>query len=270
MKKKYLEGTGWHYVGNHHAYHYRQENNLYALVEFHEVIGRVPVDYDNSGKILVEKGSLGLMKITNDKFSSSVVYDKHHVIQEWYFDMIVSRGYDIKPFMLDAYLDVAVSPDRQATLLDDDELEDAYDKDLISRADKITAYETGSYIMNHLIHDDKYMIHDFNQLKDDMIKEKDYYLKLAYNIENNKELKYYSINIASGLSTDENYLVAVDSFDRLINAEDLLVLFISHNGEHHDVYNYFDHNVCFKKVEGQVKTYYYPIEKMCWIIKVLL
>lgn len=267
MKKKYLEGTGWSYIGKHHAYHYKEGKNLYALVEFHDVVGHVPVDYDESGKRLLENGSIGIMKINNNKFSSSVVYDRKHQIQEWYFDMIVSRGYDVKPFIFDAYLDVAVSPDRKARLLDEDELEEAYEKDFISRSDRITAYETGSYIMNHLIHDDQYMIHDFNNLKAAMLEKKNDLLEVSKEFLTIDSAHHIHLQVDDRLSFEDNCLHAFQTFDCIIENKDVLYLIVNDANDHHDVYSYFEHDACFKSVDEDtdknvwLKSYYYPIDK---------
>ncbi len=271
MKKKYLEGTDWSYVSLYEAYHYKTSEGLFSLVEFVEVPFHIPVDYDESNKSLLDDMSKGVMFIPNNDYSASVVYNKNLIIQEWYFDMIDSCGYHRKPFMMDLYLDVAVSPEGHVALLDEDELIEAYDKGLITKLHVDKAYKTSDYIINELTKDDQFMTSFFNDLLQKMLEEKNaikglikYDLKqpLFYNYSNSLRFEI----AVSDLKPSDYILKVLTLFNTIFSKDDDIMMIINCY-EDHDLYDCMDHNHCLKLIkenlyedDGLSTQYIYPLK----------
>ena len=76
-----------------------------------------------------------------------MIDDKDNIV-EWYFDIARELGNeDGIPYEDDLYLDVVIVPDGRIHLLDEDELEDAYNKKEVNKKDYDMAYKTANMIM---------------------------------------------------------------------------------------------------------------------------
>ena len=65
----------------------------------------------------------------SSKVKLTAIYDENNSIIEWYFDIARKIGKDNElPYEDDLYLDVVVTPNGEAMLLDEDELKEAYNK----------------------------------------------------------------------------------------------------------------------------------------------
>lgn len=78
---------------------------------------------------------------------TAMIDDKDNIV-EWYFDIARELGNeDGIPYEDDLYLDVVIVPDGRIHLLDEDELEDAYNKKEVNKKDYDMAYKTANMIM---------------------------------------------------------------------------------------------------------------------------
>ena len=95
----------------------------------------------------------------NEKWSVVTIYNDNGDIIEWYFDINKINTIDDegKPYRIDLYLDVALMPNGNITILDEDELQDAFDAGFVSRQEFDMAYETLKELLDSGIVDVDYM-----------------------------------------------------------------------------------------------------------------
>ena len=90
------------------------------------------------------------LKRAKDAMKINYFDDKDNII-EWYFDISRSLGIeDGVPYQDDLYLDVVVVPDGRIHILDEDELEEAYNKREISKDEYDMAFSVANMIINGL------------------------------------------------------------------------------------------------------------------------
>lgn len=96
----------------------------------------------------------------NAKIKLTAIYNENNEIVEWYFDIAKKIGKENGiPYEDDLYLDVVVTPEGKIILLDENELEAAFNRLEINKADFDMAYEES----NKLI---KILKNNINKLKD--------------------------------------------------------------------------------------------------------
>lgn len=77
------------------------------------------------------------------KYALTIIFDDNGVLIEWYFDIAKSVGMENGiPYEDDLYLDMAIMPDGEIIVLDEDELLAARDEGLITQGDVEDAYNT--------------------------------------------------------------------------------------------------------------------------------
>ncbi len=107
-----------------------------------EFVGTRP---DGSKTLLIAK-NYKLMTIfpKKENYCITVMYDKNWNILQWYFDInrYVCKYDDGIPYSEDLYLDVVVLPNGEFYSLDENELEEALSKKLISKDEFDMAYKT--------------------------------------------------------------------------------------------------------------------------------
>ena len=81
----------------------------------------------------------------------TAIYDENSEIVEWYFDIAREIGKDDGiPYEDDLYLDVLVTSNGEITLLDEDELKEAYSKREMTKEEYKNAYKQSEQLMNKL------------------------------------------------------------------------------------------------------------------------
>lgn len=86
-----------------------------------------------------------------ENYCITAIFDDKDNIIEWYFDISRSLGIeDGVPYQDDLYLDVVVVPDGRIHILDEDELEEAYNKREISQDEYDMAFSVANMIINGL------------------------------------------------------------------------------------------------------------------------
>jgi predicted RNA-binding protein associated with RNAse of E/G family len=95
----------------------------------------------------------------NENWMLWAIYDNNGKIIEWYFDITKKNTVDDEgnPYCDDLYLDIALMPDGQIIILDEDELNNAYKKNLINKNEYDMAHRTKNRLINEKIVDVKYM-----------------------------------------------------------------------------------------------------------------
>lgn len=149
MKKRYLDGShmdpNWLIKYSSNVKQIKGESSAYiALIHMDEVSFTFPVDYDDSGKCLIDSGYKCFVYMPmEDNWCLSLFMNAQYDIIEWYFDMTKENGIEEdKPYFIDLYLDIAVSPKGIVRVLDEDELMAAHGEGLISAMDVTLANRT--------------------------------------------------------------------------------------------------------------------------------
>ncbi len=81
----------------------------------------------------------------------TTIYNEKNEIVEWYFDMARKIGKENGvPYEDDLYLDVVLKPNGEIVLLDEDELQDAFERMEMTKQEFDEAYETAKDLMKRL------------------------------------------------------------------------------------------------------------------------
>ncbi len=87
----------------------------------------------------------------NSKVCLTTIYDEKNRIVEWYFDIAKKIGKENGMlYEDDLYLDVVVQPNGETILLDEDDLQEALEKQEISKEEFEQAYEIAKDLLNKL------------------------------------------------------------------------------------------------------------------------
>ena len=97
----------------------------------------------------------------NETYALTALYDDKNELIEFYFDMTKENGIvDGKPYIVDIYLDLVITPENIQIILDEDELKEALNQNILGKEEFDLAYKT----LNRL--QDKYSTQeDVNDLK---------------------------------------------------------------------------------------------------------
>lgn len=87
----------------------------------------------------------------NSKIKLTAIYDENSQIVEWYFDIArkIGKENDV-PYEDDLYLDVVVTPTGEIILLDEDELQGAYNRLEVNKEEYDMAYNEANQLMKKL------------------------------------------------------------------------------------------------------------------------
>lgn len=84
----------------------------------------------------------------NENYCITAIYDKKDQIVEWYIDVADKIGTENGvPYEDDLYLDVVIVPNGKIILLDEDELEEAYQNNFITKEQYDLSYKMANEIM---------------------------------------------------------------------------------------------------------------------------
>lgn len=87
----------------------------------------------------------------SSKVCLTAIYDDRNQIVEWYFDIARKIGKeDGMPYEDDMYLDVLVKSNGEIILLDKDELQEAFEKDMITKEEYDEAYGVANDLIKRL------------------------------------------------------------------------------------------------------------------------
>lgn len=79
----------------------------------------------------------------NETYAITALYDDKNELVEFYFDMTKENGvFNGKPYIVDIYLDLVITPENEKIVLDEDELQDALDQNILGKEEFDLAYKT--------------------------------------------------------------------------------------------------------------------------------
>jgi len=95
----------------------------------------------------------------NENWALCAMYDNHGNIIEWYFDITRKNAVDEEgsPYCDDLYLDLVVMPDGRILIFDEDELQDAYESDMITADEFHMAHRVKDELIERKIADANYL-----------------------------------------------------------------------------------------------------------------
>lgn len=164
MKRKYLDGSNWTWLDDY-TYDYQYIEGKWkgyiSFVQMGTVKKRLMAHYGDREVCLCDDGYKGVIFLPdNETWCATAIYNPESDIVEWYFDMTKKNGVDETglPYFEDLYLDIAVAPDFTTRILDEDELEEALEKGIITAEDYDLAYKTCQYVLNEIIPDKHFMV----------------------------------------------------------------------------------------------------------------
>lgn len=169
MKQKYITGKGWSWLESYSSKYIHVDEEVcgyVALTRANRVKYRLTVDYNDSDEILIDDGYESVIFLPdNENWCVSAIYNSEGEILEWYFDMTKLNTTDKhgNPYYLDLYLDIAVSPDYEITILDEDELKEALLSEDITRDDYNMAHSTCNKLIKELIPNKNFMTSFFQK-----------------------------------------------------------------------------------------------------------
>ncbi len=117
--------------------------------QFKDVINKIIIP---NGKCIMDTGYKWLEFYDyNSKVKLTAMYDENSQIIEWYFDIArrIGKENDI-PYEDDLYLDVVVNPIGEIILLDEDELQVAYDRLEVNKEEYDMAYKQANQLIKKL------------------------------------------------------------------------------------------------------------------------
>jgi len=136
---------------------YIDEKNIKGHVSFIKIFEvHKPLIVGELGKeiCLIDNGYSEIKYLPDNKFwRLCAMYDNQDRIIEWYFDINKINSIDIegRPYCDDLYLDIVLMPDGKITILDEDELKQAYDEGIITKYDYNFAYKIKEELINENI-----------------------------------------------------------------------------------------------------------------------
>lgn len=116
---------------------------------FKEIINKITIP---DGKCILDNGYKWIEFYDyNSKIKLTAIYDENSQIVEWYFDIArkIGKENDV-PYEDDLYLDVVVTPTGEIILLDEDELQGAYNRLEVNKEEYDMAYNEANQLMKKL------------------------------------------------------------------------------------------------------------------------
>ena len=122
-----------------------------ALITFLPGCRELHVNTDGITHCLAGAGYKWLMYLPlHENWCITVFYDPDGKLLEWYFDISKGNFYDENnmPCIDDIFLDLVIMPDGKVITIDADELQEAFDKNEITKDDYEHAYKVRDGIIN--------------------------------------------------------------------------------------------------------------------------
>ena len=167
MKKKFADDPGWFQI---HEKRYTQmylEEGAFmghvSLLALDKVEEPVCIEYGDSHLCIANDDYKWFMYFpVHRKYAVTASIDNHDNVVQWYIDIIKDMGFTETgiPYIEDLYLDIVYLPDGRIYVLDETELEEAYEKAAVSASDYVTAKGTAAELVNQLQERNHYLIAD--------------------------------------------------------------------------------------------------------------
>lgn len=114
-----------------------------GFITFSEVKEPFVIEYPNRKVCLIDNGYQWLQVAPKEQnWWLTVLFDEKGMVLESYFDITKSNEFldEFNPTFLDMFLDVVLIPNQDPILLDEDELEEAFQQELITKEEYDLAF----------------------------------------------------------------------------------------------------------------------------------
>ena len=156
VKKRYLHRNDWtRIIQRDYSILYINENDFkgfIALIKMNEVTIPLITECLNKKICIADNHYSWLQQLPLDKnFAITTMFDENGEIIQWYIDITYENGVENgEPYMVDLFLDIVVLPTGEIIEKDKDELEEALQKDWITKAQYELAYETFHHVLSQI------------------------------------------------------------------------------------------------------------------------
>lgn len=160
MKRCRLSYDEWKCIVSKELFGKRIESDVLkgyvGLIEIHEVSEPQIWKFNGEDIVVCDKGIKWVSVLPEDDWYciTAMLNEKEEIIL-WYIDMIAGQGVDGDgvPYFDDLYLDLVVYPDGTVIVDDRDELEEAFEKNIITQVQYRLALETCDKLREGLLKD---------------------------------------------------------------------------------------------------------------------
>jgi len=159
-KRKYIGRPYKDYVKTYESKIVKAENGYVAYLKVIEANRPFMVGAKGAEICISDDGYSSLEYLPdNENWCVFAVYDPEGKIVEWYFDITRENGVDEEgnPYLDDLYLDIVLTPDGKILILDEDELQHAYEDGLVSEDEFKMAYQVKDKLIDNKIVSVAYM-----------------------------------------------------------------------------------------------------------------
>ncbi|SFC14435.1 hypothetical protein SAMN04488168_102175 [Bacillus sp. 491mf] len=157
MKRKYGDGSSWRRL-TEKTYSVKDvQDGMLGILHIKQVKEPSYKEYSNRSICIANNGYTWVQYFINGKnFAITAMLDEKKELVQYYID--VAKAYKIDerglPYFDDLYLDVVLLPSGDTYVLDEDELEEAYTEDDISKEEYDLAWNTAEWIMKKIEEED--------------------------------------------------------------------------------------------------------------------
>jgi uncharacterized protein len=147
LKRKYGDRANWKRIEKRkYAQTYlnnNEFNGFITLLNTIKVKEPLATQYEDKELCIADNGYMWLQQFPLEKnHSVTTMFDADGNVVQWYIDICLENGVENGvPWMDDLYLDVVVIPSGEVIILDEDELEDALTRGLISKNEYDLAWD---------------------------------------------------------------------------------------------------------------------------------
>jgi len=155
VKRKYSDRANWRRVTDKkfqvRTVHEPDFHGYVVLYQIRQVRDPLWKEYEGKRYCVADAGYEWLQHFPKGAhYVMTTMYDDKGQVVQWYIDICKVQGLTDRgvPWFDDLYLDVVILPGGQLYLLDEEELEDAYKRGLISKEDFDMAWAEATKIMD--------------------------------------------------------------------------------------------------------------------------
>lgn len=174
MFRRYGDRSDWkRIIKREYAQSYvetKEFTGYITLLNLIEVTGPLWVQYGEKTICIVDNNYMWLQHFPVGKnYSVTTMFDSNGEIVQWYIDICYEVGMeDNVPWMDDLFLDIVVLPSGETFLLDEDELEDAFENgDIDQKMYDLAHYEANR--ITSLIKTEKFILLQFSKIHKELL-----------------------------------------------------------------------------------------------------
>jgi len=154
MKRKFSDRANWRRIIKKSyscmSIDQKEFHGILTFYRIHELRDPLYKVYGGKELCLADEGYVWMQHFPKgEHYVVTTMFDQNGKVVQWYIDVCKNQGLTEQkvPWFDDLYLDVVVLPSGEVFLMDEDELEEAYQAGEISYKDVLLAQKTASRVM---------------------------------------------------------------------------------------------------------------------------